>query len=53
MFGQRSGQGPPLPTDSTALLQQIAQSTAEISRWMKYLVGAVVVLILVTAVVVL
>ena len=39
----------PTPTDSTALLQQVATNTAELVRWVKYLVVAVGVLVVVTA----
>jgi len=39
-----------VPTaDSTELLRRIERNTAETLRWMKILVGAVVVLIVVTA----
>lgn len=51
MFGSsRPSAGAALPTDSTELLQQIARNTAEVSRWMKYLVVAVLILIVVMAV---
>ena len=42
----------PLPTDTAQILQRIEQHTNELVRWMKYLVGAVVVLIVVTALVI-
>jgi len=43
-----SGTGP-MTTDTTQLLQQVARNTSELLRWVKYLVGAVAVLIVVTA----
>lgn len=42
--------GAPLSTDPSQLLQQVVQNTSEMVRWVKYLVIAVVVLIVVTAV---
>lgn len=43
-----SAPGTPLSTDTTQLLQQIARNTTETLRWLKYLVGAVVILVIVT-----
>jgi hypothetical protein len=40
----------PSTTDTSALLQQVAANTSELVRWVKYLLVAVVVLIVVTAV---
>jgi len=51
MFGSGARPtGQPLSTDPSQLLQQVAQNTSELVRWMKYLVFAVVILLVVTAV---
>jgi len=51
MFGSGTpSAGQPLSSDPAQLLQQVAQNTSELVRWMKYLVFAVVILIVVTAI---
>jgi hypothetical protein len=49
MLGSSRSNPGPLTTDTTQLLQQVAQNTSELLRWMKYLVAAVALLIVVTA----
>ncbi len=39
----------PSSTDATTLLQQIERNTSETVRWVKYLVVAVAILVIVTA----